>query len=513
MLRALLRRLRARVLGLVRPLIPSGDIRERTVKSGIWSTLINVSDRALQLAMVVVLARLLDPGDFGLLGIALLAVSMMRRFTELGLDTALIQDEEENVDAYMDTVWVLQIARGLLIVGVAFAAAPYVAMFFGEPRVTDVLRVIAATPLLIGLRNPHVVYLRKDLEFHREFVYRVSGTVVQVAVAIGLALVLGNVWALVYGNVAGHVVRTAVSYPLSESVPSLAFDRERAGELYGYGKWITGFSVFTFLFNEGDDAFVGWFLGATALGYYQISYQIARSPSTEVTNVISMTMLSSYSKIQDDLAALRRTYFKVLTLVISVSAPMTVGIIVVAPDFVVLFLGPDWRPAIVLMQVLALWGYLLSVGATSGPLLKAIGRPDYGTKATVAKTLLLAVLIYPATDAYGVVGTAAAVVVSAGLTSEPYIAYSVLSELDASFSTFIWRLGVPTASSLVMGAAVVGARRVVPLEMSIPLFVALVCFGAVTYTAVLLSVDRVVGYGIRDIVETIVRRGEPVEAV
>jgi len=515
-LRRLLRALRApreTLRRLVGPIVPSGDIQERTVKSGIWSTLINVTDRALQLVMVVILARLLDPGDFGLLGIALLSVSVMRKFTKLGLNTALIQNEADDIDAYMDTVWVLQVARGVLIVAVGYVAAPYVAAFFGEPRVTDVFRVIALTPLLIGLRNPHVVYLRKDLEFHREFVYRVSGTVAQVVVAVGLAVLLENVWALVVGNVVGHAVRTAVSYPLSEAVPSVAFDRERARELYGYGKWITGLSVFGFLFAEGDDAFVGWFLGATALGYYQIAYQIARAPSTEVTNVISMTMLSSYSKIQDDPTALRRAYFKVLTLAVSVSAPMTVGIIVVAPDFVVLFLGPDWEPAVVLMQVLAVWGYLLSVGATSGPLLKAIGRPDYATKATVAKTLLLAVLIYPATDAYGVVGTAAAVVVSAALTSEPYIAYNVLSELDASFSAFLWRLGVPTASSLLMGAAVVGARRAVPFGTSVPLFVALVCFGAVTYAAVLLSVDRLVGYGIRDIVETIVRRGEPAEAV
>jgi len=497
----------------VQPFVPAGDIRERTVKSGLWSAVTNVSDRALQLVMVVVLARLLHPNDFGLLGIALLIIAVLKRFTNLGLNTALIQKEDTSVDQYMDTVWAIQITRGLAIFAISFAAAPYVATFFGEPRVTDVLRVISVSPLLLGLRNPYIVYLRKDLEFHKQFVYRVSGSVAQVAVGVVLAVLLRSVWALVAANLAAELTRTLVSYLLSSSRPSLGFDRSNARDLFSYGKWITGLSVFGFLFAQGDDAFVGWFLGATALGYYQIAYQVARSPATEVTNVLSKTMLPSYSKLQNDREALRRAYFKVLTVSVSVSAPMTVGIVVVAPDFVETFLGSDWLPAVGLIQVLAVWGYLLSIGAASGPLLQAIGRPDYTTKATVGKTLLLAVLIYPATDAYGVLGTAVAVVVSAGLTSEPYIAYSVLSEIDASLRTFLWRLGLPTAASLLMGVVVLGTRWAVPLETGIPSFVALVLLGVVSYTAVLLSVDRVVGYGIRDILVAIIRRGESTEAV
>jgi len=492
----------------VQPLVPTGGTQERTVKSGLWSAITNVSDRVLQLVMVVVLARLLDPNDFGLLGIALLIIAVLKRFTDLGLNTALIQKEDTNVDQYMDTVWALQIARGLGIFALSFAAAPHVATFFGEPRVTDILRVISVSPLLLGVRNPYIVYLRKDLEFHKQFVYRVSGTVVQVTVGVILAVLLRSVWALVAANLAAQITRTAVSYALSSSRPSLGFDRSNARDLFSYGKWITGLSVFGFLFAQGDDAFVGWFLGATALGYYQIAYQIARSPATEVTNVLSRTMLPSYSKLQNDTKSLRRAYFKVLTLSVSVSAPMTVGIVVVAPDFVEVFLGSDWLPAVGLMQVLAVWGYLLSIGAASGPLLQAIGRPDFTTKATVAKTLVLAVLIYPATDAYGVLGTAVAVVASAAVTSEPYIAYTVISELQASVRTFLWRIGVPTVASLAMGAAVLGVKWLIPIEQGLFVFVGLVFAGVVSYAAILLSLDRAVGYGIRPILATIVRRGE-----
>jgi PST family polysaccharide transporter/lipopolysaccharide exporter len=500
------------IRSLVLRLVPSGGIAEQTIKSGIWAAIINFSDRFLQLGMVIILARLLDPSDFGLLGIALLSVAVMRKFTKLGLNTALIQDEEENVDHYMNTVWMLQIARGLVIVGIAYVAAPYVAGFFDEPRTTDVLRVVALSPLLIGLRNPYIVYLRKNLEFHLEFVYRIAGTVMQVATGIALAVIFRNVWALVVGNLVGHVVRTLVSYLIASSRPRPAFDTQRARELVNYGKWITGLSVFGFLFGQGDDAFVGWLLGATALGFYQTAYRFSQSPSTEITNVISMTMLSSYSKIQNDLDTLRRTYFDVLSIVITFSAPVTVGIIVVAPDFVTLFLGRDWVPAIAVMQILAIWGYMRSLGATSGPLLKSIGRPDYNAKASFAKTVLLAILIYPATEFYGIVGTSVAVVLSAALTSEPYVAYSVLSELEASVKTLLWRISVPTAASLGMGATVVGVKVALPFGRSFPRFALLVAVGAASYAVILLSVDRLLDYGIRDLLVSVARGGIRTEA-
>lgn len=488
-------------------LVPSGGLAERTVTSGIWTTLINVSDRALQIVMLVVLARLLDPAEFGLLGIALLSVAVMRQFTKLGLDTALIQDEAEDVDAYLNTVWVIKVSRGLLIVAAMYVAAPFVAGFFGEPRATGVLRVIALSPLFKDLRNPYMVYFRKDLEFHKQFVYQVTGTVVQVAVAIALALLWGNVWALVAGTLGGHLVRTVVSYGLLENVPRPAFDADRARELVNYGKWMTGLSVFGFLFSQGDDAFVGWLLGATALGFYQMAYRLSRAPTTEVTHVISMTMLSTYSKLQHDHDALRDTYFTVLKLVVTVTAPMSLGIVVVAPEFVRAFLGAQWLETVVLMQVLAVWGYLLSIGATSGPLLKAIGRPDYLTKASAAKTLALALLIYPAGEAYGVFGVSVAVVASAALTSEPYITYSVLSEVDAKLSRFLWTVGVPTAASLLMGLAVAGVPYTVPFESSVAVFSLQVVTGAVVYTAVMLVLDSLVDFGIRDLVVSIARSG------
>lgn len=490
---------------LVGRLVPTGSsLGERTVKGGIWLTSINVSDRVLQLVMYAVLARLLAPSDFGLLGFAMLGLAAMKQVSNLGLDTALIQRREEDVDGYLGTVWTMKVFRGLLMVAVAYVTAPYLAAFFDEPRTVDIFRVIALSPLLVGLRNPAMMYLQKKMEFHREFVYQLSGTITQVVVGVSLAVILENVWALVFARLIGDATRTVVSYLLDSRRPLFEFDMPKAREMFGYGRWITGYGIFAFLFTQGDDAVVGWALGAAALGYYQLAYRFARAPSTEVTSVISSVMLPTYSKLQDDIAALRRTYFDVLKLVTLISAPMAVGIVVVAEPFVRAFLGEQWLPAVPAFQVLAIWGFVLSVGAASGPLLKAIGRPDYVTKVMIMKTVALAVVILPAVQTFGVTGAAGAVLVSALFTSEITINYLVLREVEGSIRRFAVTTGVPVVVSAVMGIAVLAVQTVIPGQISLVRFAASVLTGVATYGLLGLFVENTFDYGIRPLLTQVI---------
>lgn len=197
---------------------------------------IQVSNRLVQITMLIILARLLAPRDFGLMGIALLSLAATQQFSKIGLNSALIHNKNENVDAYLDTTFSLEVARGLLLFVVLFVAAPYVAAFFNESTATPLIRVIGLTTLLYGLRNPAVVYFRKDLEFHKEFVYQTSGGFVQFLVGVSYALINPTVWALVFAFVSTEVIRTMLSYGLHGYRPWPSIDRGAASELINYGK-------------------------------------------------------------------------------------------------------------------------------------------------------------------------------------------------------------------------------------------------------------------------------------
>jgi PST family polysaccharide transporter/lipopolysaccharide exporter len=484
----------ARALGRLLP--TDGDLSDQIVQSGIWITLMNVFDRALQFALLIVLARLLTPRDFGLLGIALLTLSALKKFTHLGLDAALIQDQQENVDQYLNTAWVLGFGRNLLIAVVIFLVAPLVAAVFSEPRVTPVIRVIALGPLFKALRNPGVVYFQKNLDLHKSFVLTLSGSVTNFVVAVAFALVYRNVWALVFGFVAADAVRFLVSYLIHPYRPWFEFDADIAWNLLDYGKWMTGSKILNFLYSEGDDAVVGWLLTATSLGFYQVAYRFSNAPATELTHVISRVMFPAYSKLQDDTHRLRDTFLQVLKVVTLLAFPMSVGIVIVAPSFVEAFLGEAWLPATLTMQILAVYGLLRAVGSTFGPVWKAVGRPDYLTKLAALRVLLIAVFIYPMTVTYGIEGTAFLITAIFVFPMMPLDTYLVVKTVDTSFGRFFREVAYPAVASLFMGGVLLAVQASVAFASPAVEFVVLLGVGIASYAVAVGVFERQLNWGL-----------------
>lgn len=472
-----------------RTLTPDGTLSQQTVSGGVWAMGINVSDRLLQLAMVVLVARLIGPEQFGLMGIALLTLTALKRFTELGIDASLIQHKETDVDRYLNTAWTLQFGRGTLLALIAFLLAPPVAAALGEPEASPLIRGVSLSMLLQGLVNPGVMYLRKNLDFHRQFVYRLSGRVVYVGVAVAIALAFQSVWALVLGHIAGALTRLVVSFLVHPYRPRPGFDSELAREMLDYGKWIFGSSILGFLTNEGDDVFVGWFLGAASLGVYQMAYRISNAPATEITHTISQVVFPTYSKLQDDVEALRQGYFTTIQLVTFVSFPLAAGIALVMPSFVIVFLGESWRSMILPAQILAIYGLLHSLRTAAVPLFRAVDHPEYDTKIRFLKLAVIAVLIYPASAAYGLVG-ASLVIVANSLVANPVAQYLALRITEGRVVDFARLLVYPALGTTAMAACVVALQQRLVTGSPLLELVGSVAVGVVAYALAMLAIER-----------------------
>lgn len=498
----------SRLRDIITRLIPTGGTTERVVKGAIWAMGQNAFGRILQLAMLVVLARLIGPQQIGLVGVGLLALNGLKKFTDIGLNAALVQDENENVDEHLNTVWILEIARGLLITSVLYVTAPFIANILADQLIqetTTLIRFIGLSPLLLGFRNPGMVYFQKNLDFHKQFVYRVGGDMATVAVAIGWALVEPTAMSLAAGYVAADVVRLIGSYLLHDYRPSLNFSRESAGKLINYGKWITGSSMLYFLYSEGDDAFVSAFLGTSALAFYQYAYRFSNAPATELTSVISSVMFPAFSKLQNDADQLRNAFKKTLRVNAFISAPVAFGIAVVAPDFVMVFLGEQWTSMILPMQILAGYGFLRALGQTFGPIWKAMGRPDILAKLGFLRVCLIAVTIYPVTVTwgYGIAGTAAVVTVIYIFPMMPLDIYLASSMLDIHPFETVREMGFPVIASTVMAGVVwyVDASLQFSSIVELPINILV---GAVTYVAVIALIERWFHWGITSNIRGIV---------
>jgi PST family polysaccharide transporter/lipopolysaccharide exporter len=484
-------------------LLSSSGVLGDTIRSGIWMGATTVASRTFELTRLIALTVLLSPEEFGVMGIALLTMASFEMLTELGIKDALIYNEEEDVDEYLDTAWLMNTGRGVAIFGVVFLLAPYISTFFSEPRATPVIRAIGLMPLLFGLQNPAIVYFEKDLNFHQHFLHKVSGSLVGAVAAIGFAMVYGTVWALVVGYLSARTTELVVSYLLTTRRPGISFDLDKAAELFGYGKWLTGLSFLVFLGTQGDDAFLGWFLGAGALGVYQVAYRISNAPATEVGLLVSKVVFPAYSKVQDDIAQIRSGFLSVLVVVSVITFPMTVGTVVVAPTFVFGIQGQQWADAVRPIQVLALWGLLRAIGSITGPMFKAIGRPDVLTKVAFVKTAIMAALIYPLTAEFGVVGTALAVLVSSVAFSEPVKYYLAIKEVNITWRQLVERMFVPLVASLLMGIGVYIVRERIQLAAGVPKLALLILLGVGLYVAAVALLERRFDYGLQSLIRTV----------
>ncbi|VTT88157.1 Lipopolysaccharide biosynthesis protein WzxC [Halorubrum sp. DM2] len=490
--------MRDRLRAIVEKLVPRGTVVQQAAKGGVWMTMIRFLSQGSYLLMLVVLARLLSPRDFGILGVALLTLSAMKRFSDIGINTALVQQKAADIDEYLNTAWMLAIGRGVLIVVVLFFAAPFIAGFFGEAdsELAAIIRVIAFSPLLSGLQNPAVVYFQKDLEFHKEFVYQTTSSFARFVVGIGYALVSPTVWALVAGFVSVSASKVVLSYALHDYRPRPSVDRETLWELVHYGKWITGSSITKFVHSEGDDAFVGWFLSATALGFYQYAHRIADMPATQFTAVISSVTFPAYSKLQDDPAALKDALLGTTRLVALVTFPLSAGMALIAPSFVPVALGDEWEPMILPLQLLSVFGLLHGITRHFGGVFNALDRPDYNMKLDTVRIVCLAAVIWPATAQWGVAGTAGAIIGVYLFPMFPLDVYAVSTLTRAHPFEVLYEYVYPAVGSAVMFGVLWYAHGLVDVSPLVELLFT-VPIGAVVYTLTVLLLDELFSWGIK----------------
>jgi O-antigen/teichoic acid export membrane protein len=431
---------------------PANPLLDRRLISGAtWSFLLQFVNRGTALARQVVLARILAPHDFGLFGIALLALATIEALTETGFSRALVQADD--AERHLDTAWTVGVLRGLLLSAALFVLSPWVAGFFEEPAATWLIRAIAVVPLLHAIRNPGVLQFQRELDFKAHALYESGSILVNTVVAIIYALATSSVWALVLGLLAGGAVQVLLSFMVHDFRPRWSMEEASTRFLFRYGKWVLGSTIFIFLLNQGDDIFLAKVLGATALGYYQMAYLVISIPTTELTHVVSRVTFPAYRHVRGNVDRLRRAYLTVVQLTSLVALPLAVLIFVHAGAIVTYVFGETWLPMVPLIQIMAPWGFIRSLGSCAGPLFDGSGRPDITTKLTGIKLLTLAALIVPLTNTYGMEGTAAAVVLTA-LLNNPIADTAALRLVGGRWRDLFHALGRPVAfTTAALGAS------------------------------------------------------------
>jgi len=445
-------------------------LSKKAVSAGIWVFSSRIASRGLGLIRTLVIARLLLPEDFGLLGLALISLSFIETFSQTGFQAALIQKTGE-ITSYLDTVWTISVIRGLLLSTILFFAAPFAAAFFCNSDAVWVIRAVGVTAAITGLSNPGVVNLQRELKFRRIFTYDFVCTLVEFAAACVLIFWFRDVWALVGGLLFGNFARTVLSYVIHPYKPKFYLDLDKFHNLFKFGIWILVSSVVVFLSGQGDDIVVGRVLGVSALGFYQMAYRLANLTATEVTHTVSKVSFPSYSILKGERERLKKAYLRVLKFNSMLSFPLASGIVVIAPEFTRTILGEKWLPMVPAMQVLAIFGLLRSIGATIGPLLIAIGKPRTDAIMQAIQLLIMAILIYPFSRSFGIFGTSIAVTIPAAIMIFFGLAVSA-HNIGEKLSRVIRTMNLPVIFTVIMTTALIPLK--LALDGKVPSFLFLI---------------------------------------
>lgn len=409
------------------------DLYKKVIKGGFWVFALRVVTQVISMIRLVILARLLAPSDFGLMGIALLLISILETVTQTGFQAALIQ-KDKDITPYLNTAWTTNIIRGALLYAILFFAAPFAANIKIPPEqiatAIGIIRVTGVAIIIGSFSNIATVYFQKELNFDKTFILTSISNLLGIVVSIVIAIIYKTPWALVAGKIINTTMATLMSYRMHSFRPKLQFEYTKFLELWRFGRWIAASSILGFLINYGDDFFVWFFLGTEALGFYQLAYRIAMMPVDEISNLITKITLPAFSKVARDKLRLKNAYLKIHKLTANCVIPVSTAIIILIPTLSPIIFGEKWDKMIVLIQILSFKAIFFALSATRGPLFTSLGLPGIGMKFKFIRFIVTLLLIYPMGHFFGLTGICITVTIACIVPMLP--AYKMANNLIGS---------------------------------------------------------------------------------
>ncbi|MCL4354085.1 oligosaccharide flippase family protein [Patescibacteria group bacterium] len=398
--------------------------KEKVYKSIGWVGMFRFSTRIISILRTSFLARILTPTQFGIVGIAMLALSFVEILTETGINVFLVQ-KKEKINEYVDTAWIVSILRGFLVALIILVSALPVSVFFNSKSAYGILLFISLVPVIRGFVNPSVVLFQKDLRFDREFYFRSFLFIVDSVVAVSLAFIYHSVESIIFGLLASAILEVILSFALIKPIPRFNFKKIHVRQILNSGKYVTAAGIFNYLFQNLDNAAIGRMMGTTSLGFYSVAYKISIIPITEIADSIAKVTFPVYAKISGDLVRLRKAFINI-TLVISITC-ILFGLMLLffTKELILIILGPQWIEVVPVIRALTIFGVIRAISGSSSALFLAIEKQKYVMYVTLVSVIGLGITIIPLVKMYGLVGAAIAATIGSVLAI-PVIVYFLI---------------------------------------------------------------------------------------
>lgn len=363
------------------------SLKQKTVSGLLWSFVDTIAGQGITFIVGIILARILSPREFGLIGMITVFIAISESFINSGFSSALIRKKDcTNID--FSTVFYFNLAAGILFFLILFFTAPFIACFFDEPKLKPIVQVLGIVLIIDSLTLMQRTILTKRIDFKLQARISVIASLGSGVIAIVMAYKGFGVWSIVAQRIAKQGFNSIFLWLWNRWKPLLVFSMQSFKELFGFGSKLLVSGLIDTLYRNIYYLIIGKFFSAQELGYYTQAEEFQRIPSQNLNGIIGRVSYPVLASIQDDKLRLKNNYQKLIRSTMFITFVLMLGMAAVAEPMIITLIGEKWRPSIIYLQMLSFVGMMYPLHALNLNMLQVSGRSDLFLKLEVIKKIL-----------------------------------------------------------------------------------------------------------------------------
>ncbi len=352
------------------------SLKQKTISGIAWNSGGKISNQVLQFILSVILMRLLQPSDYGLIAMAMVLIGFAGIFNEFGFSSALVQHQNITEEHKSSIFW-LNLIVGITLTLLFFSLAETFASLYENDNLVNIIKYLSFSFIINSVSIVPGTLLQKEMNYAA--INKIDVTIVIISGLIGVYLAFNgwDVMSLVVQYLASQLLKIPLLFIASHWYPKFLYSKDSVRELFSYSAYLTGFNFVNYCARRSDDLLVGKFMGADSLGIYSRAYSLMLLPINQVINIISNVMFPALSSIQEDKERVKRIFLKTIQFIAFITFPMMIGLIAAADNFIIGVFGDKWSEVIPVIRILAFVGVAQTIANPTGWIYTSQGKTNW----------------------------------------------------------------------------------------------------------------------------------------
>lgn len=458
---------------------------KKQVLSGVkWVALANIFGQIMTLASTVILARLLNPDDFGVFAILMIFVGFLSMFVGMGTSAAIVHMDNPS-EELLSSIFYFNVFMGSFFCALLIVLSDPISIFFEKPEIKELLMWLSLTFVISSFTTVQEALFTKKMDFKTLTIIGTFTNFVSFIVGIIAAMKGFGVYSLIIRALVGSILSSLLIWSISSWKPKLIFYFKELKEIFNFTTNLTGFTFINYFARNTDNFLIGKFLESSSLGVYNMAYNIMLYPLSNISHVLIRVLFPAFSKLQYDNEKLKKVYSRVIFFIALVSFPLMTGLMATSELFVSVIFGDKWNNLATILLIMAPIGMMQSLVTTTGSLYMAKGNVKMMFK-TGTINAIVAVVSFIVGISFGIEGVALAYLIANIIMLYPMLAIA-WKQIDFSAKEGFSEIFPILMFSIIMGLCVVSLGRVFEdhIESQIMRLIAMVLSGIIIYVLLL----------------------------